>query len=91
MLLLDFTILKDHFAQVARLQDPLCLVAVAYILQPGLATDAAMVAVYRLEESILDHGLHRFVADHQLVLVLLVVIVDALAQLVCQLEDFDGG
>lgn len=91
MLLLDFTILENHFAQVARLQDPLCLVAVAHILQPGLATDSALGAVDRLEESFLDHGLHGFVADHQLVLILLVVIVDALAQLVRQLEDFDGG
>ena len=91
MLLLDFTLLEDHIAQVARLQNPLGLVAVAHILQPGLATYAALGAVDRLEEFLLDHGFHGFVADHQLVLILLVVIVDALAQLVRQLEDFDGG
>ena len=91
MLLLDFTLLEDHIAQVARLQNPLGLVAVAHILQPGLATDAALGAVDRLEEFLLDHVLHGFVADHQLVLILLVVIVDALAELVRQLEDFDGG
>ena len=91
MLLLDFTLLEDHIAQVARLQNPLGLVAVAHILQPGLATNAALDAVDRLEEFLLDQVLHGFVADHQLVLILLVVIVDALAQLVRQLEDFDGG
>ena len=91
MLFLDFSFLQNHLTQIVCLKDPLRLVLVADIVQPGLAIDTALGAVDCLKESLLDHVIHGLRADHLLALIRRVVLVNALAQLVRQLEDFHGG